>query len=47
MVDGDDEPFMVNYQDIRESLALILAATSDPREVLTALDDAVSNNLGD
>lgn len=38
----------VSYNDIRQSLALILAAgTTDPQEVLASLDDAVSNNLGD
>jgi hypothetical protein len=37
----------VSYSDIRESLALILAVTTDPQEILTSLDDAVANNVGD
>jgi hypothetical protein len=44
---GDNEPdLLVPYNDIRESLALILDPTPRP-SVLTALDDAITNNLGD
>lgn len=41
----DSEDLLVSYRDIREALALILA--SGQQNVLGALDDAVSNNLGD
>lgn len=39
------DDLMVSYKDIRESLALILG--SGEKNILGALDDAVSNNLGD
>lgn len=43
----DAAPFKINYSDVRESLALILATETDPQTILNSLDDAVSNNLGD
>jgi hypothetical protein len=42
-----DNDLQVSYSDIRESLTLILGVTTDPKEILASLDDAVSNNLGD
>lgn len=38
---------LVSYTDIRECLALILGVTTDPQEILSSLNDAVSNNLGE
>lgn len=38
---------MVSYGNVRESLDLILRATTDPVEVLRSLDDAIDNNLAE
>ena len=49
--DGEGYNLMVNYADIRQSLALILLDTlgSDTmsKHIITALDDAVANNCGE
>ncbi len=37
----------LDYADVREALALILATTTDAEQVLASLDDAVANNAGD
>jgi hypothetical protein len=44
----DSTDLQVSYRDLRESLLLILGVTTDPLlEIITSLDDAVSNNFGD
>jgi len=43
---GDNDPdLLVPYNEVRESLALILDTTPQTL-VVTALDDAIANNLG-